>query len=206
MAKSNPRPAPRFTDAAEAVPASIARVGARIRRLRLGRSMGLVELGRHTGLSASLLSKLETGRNLPTLPTLQRIAMVFSVGLEHFFRDDDGRALKAVVRRDERLRFPDRPGAKAASYHFESLDFPAVDRRLSAYFAEFETVKEAGSITHEHPGVELVYVIEGELGLWHDGEETVLGEGDSVYLESCRPHGYRRLGSGPCRGLVVTVP
>jgi len=38
------------------------RIGERIKHLRLKKSMGLVELGRHTGLSASFLSQLETGR------------------------------------------------------------------------------------------------------------------------------------------------
>ena len=32
-----------------------------------------------------MLSQLETGKMVPTLPTLARIAMVFDVGLEHFF-------------------------------------------------------------------------------------------------------------------------
>ena len=40
--------------------------------------MGLVELGRHTGLSASFLSQLETGRVVPTLRNLARVAMVFT--------------------------------------------------------------------------------------------------------------------------------
>lgn len=182
------------------------RIGAKIRRLRLGRSMGLVELGRHTGLSASLLSKLETGKCLPTLVTLQRIAMVFSVGLDHFFSADGNTAARAVVRRGQRLRFPDRPGAAAPTYWFESLDFPAVNRRMSAYFADFEAVAEAGTVTHEHAGAELVYVIEGSLGLWHDGEEITLEKGDSIYLDSGRAHGYRRLGAKRCTGLVITVP
>ena len=42
------------------------RIGERIKRLRLKKSMGLVELGKHTGLSASFLSQLETGRVVPT--------------------------------------------------------------------------------------------------------------------------------------------
>ena len=41
------------------------RIGERIKHLRLKKSMGLVELGRHTGLSASFLSQLETGRVVP---------------------------------------------------------------------------------------------------------------------------------------------
>jgi DNA-binding XRE family transcriptional regulator len=52
------------------------RIGERIKRLRLKKSMGLVELGKHTGLSASFLSQLETGRVVPTLRNLARIAMV----------------------------------------------------------------------------------------------------------------------------------
>jgi transcriptional regulator with XRE-family HTH domain len=62
------------------------RIGERIRRLRLKKSMGLVELGKHTGLSASFLSQLETGRVVPTLRNLARIAMVFSKDLSYFFR------------------------------------------------------------------------------------------------------------------------
>jgi transcriptional regulator with XRE-family HTH domain len=61
-------------------------IGERIKRLRLKKSMGLVELGRHTGLSASFLSQLETGRVVPTLRNLARIAMVFSKDLSYFFR------------------------------------------------------------------------------------------------------------------------
>jgi transcriptional regulator with XRE-family HTH domain len=52
---------------------------------RLRKSMRLVELGKHTSLSAAMLSKLERGKLFPTLPTLIRIALVFGVGLEYFF-------------------------------------------------------------------------------------------------------------------------
>jgi len=60
-------------------------IGTKIRALRLKKKMGLVELGQHTGLSPALLSKIERGRLFPTLPTLLRVALVFSVGLEYFF-------------------------------------------------------------------------------------------------------------------------
>src|ERR1700683_174911 len=64
------------------------RIGERIKRLRLKESMGLVELGEPTGLSASFLSHLETDRVVPTLRTLSRIAMVFSKDLSYFFETD----------------------------------------------------------------------------------------------------------------------
>jgi len=60
-------------------------IGEKLRALRLKKKMGLVELGKHTGLSPALLSKIERCRLFPTLPTLLRIALVFGVGLEFFF-------------------------------------------------------------------------------------------------------------------------
>src|SRR5688572_7738615 len=57
-------------------------IGDKVRALRLRKKMALVELGRHTGLSAALLSKIERSNIYPPLPTLLRIAMVFGVGLD----------------------------------------------------------------------------------------------------------------------------
>src|SRR6186997_3645949 len=85
-------------------------IGTRIRTLRLKKKMGLVELGKHTGLSPAMLSKIERGRLHPTLPTLLRIALVFSVGLEFFFSGAREKPLVAVVRKKERIQLPDRPG------------------------------------------------------------------------------------------------
>ncbi|MBA3916002.1 MAG: helix-turn-helix transcriptional regulator, partial [Acidobacteriales bacterium] len=85
-------------------------LGEKLRALRLRKSMGLVELGKHTGLSPAMISKLERGKLFPTLPTLLRIALVFGVGLDYFFTDERKRHVVAIVRRDERLRFPEIPG------------------------------------------------------------------------------------------------
>src|SRR5215203_2616353 len=99
-------------------------IGPKLRALRLKKKMGLVELGRHTGLSAAMLSKIERGQLFPTLPTLLRIALVFSVGLDHFFSGARTKPVVAVVRPKDRLRFPERPEAADVVYEFESLDFP----------------------------------------------------------------------------------
>ena len=57
-------------------------IGEKLRGLRLRKKLGLVELGRHTGLSPALLSKLERGKMFPTLQTLLRISMVFGLDLD----------------------------------------------------------------------------------------------------------------------------
>jgi len=182
------------------------RIGAKLRALRLGRKLGLVELGRHTGLSPALLSKLETGPLHPTLPTLQRIAIVFGLGLDHFFAREEPGPPPLVHRREERLRFPDRAGTRIASYEFESLDFKALDRPLSAYYAEFRDIPANRAFGHAHSGVELVYVLGGRLELTVDGTTTLAGRGDSIYFDASRPHSYRRIGRTRCSAVVVTVP
>jgi transcriptional regulator with XRE-family HTH domain len=181
-------------------------IGQRLRSLRLRKKLGLVDLGRHTGLSPALLSKLETGRLYPTLPTLQRIALVFGVGLEHFFLRQDGVEPAIVHRREERLKFPDRADAGEPSYVFESLDFKALDRPISSYYVEFHPVAVDEAREHAHPGVELIYVIHGTLGLRIAGADLLIGAGDAVYLDATRRHSYRRLGKPRCTAIVVTSP
>jgi transcriptional regulator with XRE-family HTH domain len=178
-------------------------IGPRIRALRLKKSMGLVELGRHSGLSPALLSKVERGRLYPTLPTLLRIALVFSVGLDHFFAGP--RKPAAVVRRAERLRLPDTPDDDP-SFYFESLDFPIAERKLSGYFAEFVHPAPAKPRTHEHVGGELIYMLQGSLEVLIGDDSYRLKTGDSMYFDSGVPHAYRSRGGRPARALVVVSP
>lgn len=179
------------------------RIGPKIRALRLEKKLGLVQLGEHTGLSPAMLSKIERGQLFPTLPTLLRIALVFGVGLEHFFVEEE-RPLVAVIRKADRLRLPDRPEAKSPAYFFESLDFPVTDRRMEAYYAEFPADGPA-SEAHQHDGAELIYVLKGKLTVDVDGSETMLGEGDAMYFDPAAPHSYRQSGRSTATAVVVVV-
>lgn len=179
-------------------------IGPKLRELRLQKKMGLVELSGHTGLSAALLSKLERSKMYPTLPTLLRISMVFSVGLEYFFKREEPPV--TVVRSRDRIRFPEKTGRNKNSYHFESLDFPVKKKKLNAYLAEFAQLPVDDVKLHKHTGAEFIHVIEGKLGLYvRDGEQE-LAKGDSAYLLANVPHGYRRIGRSSCRAVVVSVP
>jgi transcriptional regulator with XRE-family HTH domain len=180
------------------------KIGQKIRRLRLRKGMGLVELGRHTGLSSALLSKLERGIMHPTLPTLLRISLVFSVGLEYFFNPDP-RPVVALVRKGERLRFPAEPGAASPAYHFESLDFPVSDPALNAYYADFHPATGEDAQPHTHPGVELLYLLAGELEIRIGEESYQLAGGDALYFDSTVPHGYRNAGAVLASAVVVTT-
>jgi len=180
-------------------------IGQKIRRLRLRRKLGLVQLGEHTGLSPALLSKIERGQIFPTLPTLQRIAMVFGVGLEHFFKKDGERPLHAVVRKKDRIRLPDKAKKTRPTYYFESLDYPVSESKLNGYYVEVEAQDEP-SEPHEHPGAEIIFVVRGELVVNLEGEDIALKEGDSMYFDSGHLHSYRRNGRSPCAAVVVVTP
>ncbi len=181
-------------------------IGEKLRGLRLKKKMGLVELGRHTGLSAALLSKVERGKLFPTLPTLLRIALVFSVGLEYFFTEDQRKQTVGIVRRSERKRFPERPEGGDISFYFESLDFAAVERKLNAYHAEFQQLQPGKARVHHHAGAEFVSVLRGKLEMIIAEIVHVLDSGDSIYFDSSLPHSYRRVSQKPCSAIVVTVP
>ncbi len=177
----------------------------KLRTLRLRRSMGLAQLAEHTGFSAAMLSRLENGRLVPTLPTLTRIAMVFSVGLEYFFSDPRKRHIVAVVRRSERKRFPSDPKSTPVPWHFESLDFRVNERKLSGYLAHFHPLPQEKVVAHYHPGVELLYLIAGKLEMTIGVETFQLSAGDSIYFDSMQKHSYRSLGKAACTAIVVTT-
>lgn len=178
-------------------------VAGKLRALRLRKKMRLVELAGHTGLSAAMLSKLERGRLFPTLPTLLRIALVFGVGLDHFFSEAKSRQALGLVRRRERTRFTERLGGRDTAWEFECLDFAATERRLNAYWVRFHA--PARPRAHEHGGAEFIHVLRGSLRLQVGGEEHELDEGDSIYFDSSQPHSYTKAGSATCEAIVVTT-
>ncbi len=181
-------------------------IGAKVRALRRSRRMGLVELGRHSSLSPSLLSKIERGRVCPPLGTLLRIAMVFSVGLDHFFSDDQRKPVVAISRAAQRRRFPNHHDMTRATYEFESLDFGATDRVSNSYLAHFAAMGGEEADPHTHSGFETIYVIDGSLVLTVAGRVIELDRGDSIYFDSSIPHTYRRTGDAECHAVVLTVP
>lgn len=179
-------------------------IGDRIKRLRLKKSMGLVELGRHTGLSASFLSQLETGRVVPTLRNLSRIAMVFSKDLSYFFESEPN-ALFRVHRRKERVRLP-QTGVASPTYFFESLGYMVPDRPMDPYFAEFiPLTKEMEPKAHMHPGFEFLYVLDGELEVHHGDQTCTLEPGDALYFDSSTPHSYHCAGKRAANAIIVTM-
>ena len=97
------------------------------------------------------------------------------------------------------------PGARDTAYRFESLDYPATERRFNCYLAEFFPIASDKRRPHDHAGVEFIYVISGTLSLHINDEEQVLEAGDTIYFDATVPHAYRRSGGRACTAVVVTA-
>src|ERR1700760_501462 len=152
-------------------------IGQKLRQLRLRKKIALTDLGKHTGLSASMLSQLENGKLVPTLPTLARIAMVFDVGLEHFFSDKRSRRMFNIIRSEDRLRFPELADSPIPGYFFEVLAFGTPNKQMSAYLADFPARGAEEVREHYHDGAEFIHVLEGLLAITYQSEEHTLRAG-----------------------------
>jgi transcriptional regulator with XRE-family HTH domain len=182
-----------------------ARLGERIKKLRLKRSMGLVELGRRTGLSASFLSQLETGRVVPTLRNLARIALVFGKDLSHFFDATDPHTQRVfrIQRKKDRVRLPH--GSPKTDYVSESFGILIPEGGLRPCKAEFFPGDEYQPFQpHNYPGTEMIYVLDGTLEVTRRGEPHVLGPRDVLYISGETQRSYRATGKNPAHALIIS--
>jgi transcriptional regulator with XRE-family HTH domain len=201
-------PTPEDANAASVDPAAAedllaaARLGERIKKLRLKRSMGLVELGRKTGLSASFLSQLETGRVVPTLRNLARIALVFDKDLSHFFDSGEQRIFR-VQRKKDRVRLA--MGGPEPDYIAESFGILIPEGGLRPCLAEFLPGNDRAPFhPKQYSGVEMVYVLSGSVAVERKGEPHQLNPRDVLYVSGETQRAYRSAGPGPAQALIIS--
>jgi len=174
-------------------------IGMKLRALRTQRRLTLSRLAAETGLSTALLSKLETDRMIPTLPTLATICRVYGVGMSHFFCEPD-RHILSITRKahlEGRAR-----GAEPV------VTIPLNSSRnscgLQAEVVEVPTgPSDALSGAYERDTCGLVYVIEGSLQVSSGGLNELLDAGDCLFVETQLPLVWNAAGKHPCRVLAV---
>ncbi len=180
-------------------------VGARIKQLRLKRSMGLVELGSKTGLSASFLSQLETGRVVPTLRNLARLSLVFNKDLSYFFQPDQHSFFR-VQRKKDRVRIP-QPRATNPSHIAESFGILVPDRNIGPCIAEFFPNKDVTPFRPQlYQGHEMVYVISGSIDVEFGNRRDTLDEGDVAYLDANTTRNFRCSTEQSATALIISMP
>jgi transcriptional regulator with XRE-family HTH domain len=180
-------------------------LGTKLKQLRLRRSMGLVELGQRSGLSASYLSQLETGRVVPTLRNLSRIAMVHNVDLSYLFSDKKRNRFQTSKAKD-RIRIPF--GSKENPFMLsQSMSALIPDRRIVPCIAELRPDR-GDAVFEAHPfrGFEFSFVMEGSVSVTTSQRSEVLNEKDVVWIDGSAKRQYRCVSSIAAKVLIISFP
>lgn len=173
-------------------------IGTKLRALRTKKNLTLSRLAAETGLSTALLSKLETDRMIPTLPTLATISRVYGVGLGHFFSEAARHSIS--ITRKAHLQATARTQEPVKSI---PLNATSESPRLVVQMVEFPEGGASCTTEGSHETSGLVYVLEGQLQLDSGGMQEVLEQGDCAYMESEMAMSWSAAGKHRCRVLTV---
>jgi transcriptional regulator with XRE-family HTH domain len=180
-------------------------LGARLKSLRLRRSLGLVELGQRTGLSPSYLSQLETGRVVPTLRNLARIAMAHKVDLASFFTVPKRNLFRTSKAKD---RISISIGPKERPFMLsQSLSALIPDRRIVPCIAELRPGPDSETFdARPFDGLEFSYVMQGSVSLTTTQQSEVLQESDAIWIEGGARRQYKCVSDGPAKVMIISFP
>lgn len=178
-------------------------LGAQIRLLRRRLDLSVADLAGASGISVGMMSKIENGQISPSLKTVQALAGALSVPVSSLFASVEERQDCSFVAAGQGLSI-ERRGTKAGHIY-----------RLLGHLLRGEMVVEPYMIalgetaqphtSFSHVGVELLYMIEGEVEYRHGGEVYTLRPGDTMMFDSSAQHGPERLVKHPIRYLSIIV-
>jgi transcriptional regulator with XRE-family HTH domain len=191
-------------------------IGSRLRKERERVGISQRELARRIGLSASLISQIESAQSKPSVSTLYAIVTELGVSVDDVFRGHgdqaDGGALDAdhrdagtghdpVVHPDDRHVIDLASGVRwerLTTHLHEDVDFLHVIYDVGGSSA-------GDDVMMRHPGREYGYILSGHLGVQLGFEQHKLGPGDSIGFDSTTPHRLWNLGDEPVHGIWFVV-
>ncbi len=169
----------------------LAAVGPRLRALRLERGRTLGDLSAITGISASTLSRLESGQRRPNLELLLPLAQAYGVPLDDL--------VGAPQTGDPRIHL--RPVAAANGETFVPLT-----RRpggLQAYKLVLSPSRGQTPDPRVHEGYEWIYVLNGRLRLVLGDQDLVLVPGEAAEFDTRVPHWFSTADREPVEILTL---
>jgi transcriptional regulator with XRE-family HTH domain len=164
-------------------------LGPRIRKLRKARDRTLDSLAQEIGLTKGYLSKVETGRQVPPLATLSKLAKALGTDLASLVetspRGQEPYRGISVVRASERRNVV--RGGTSFGYDYESLVQSASGKHMSPFLFTFpaQILKE---VFFEHGGEEMIFVLSGVVEFEVGAETFELTPGDCIYFDPRQRH------------------
>ncbi len=192
--------------------AALDAIGERLREERVNAGISQRELARRLGLSASLISQLESGLSKPSVGTLYAIVTELGVSLDKVIRGEDfaeGSPTEApiasirspLVHPDERQSIDLASGVRWEELNAETED--GVDFLHAIYEVGGASTPDESLMRHH--GREYGYIITGQLGIQIGFEEYQLNPGDSIAFDSTTPHRLYNRGDEPVHAVWFVV-
>jgi transcriptional regulator with XRE-family HTH domain len=204
---SQPHPTPHSESVSEAAPPPTERslqraLGLRIRSLRRMLDLSVADFATAAGISNGMLSKIENGQISPSLSTLQSIAAALGVPIAGLFTTVDERLHCSFVRTGEGVTIQ-RRGTKLG-HAYELLGHVPGEVAIEPYLITLRQDAVAHT-AFQHAGLELIYMLSGELIYRHDEAAYHLRPGDTLLFDSGALHGPQDLLVLPATYLSVIV-
>jgi transcriptional regulator with XRE-family HTH domain len=190
-----------------ALPAILPRVnalGARVKALRQERGLLQKQVAEKAGLTASMVSQIESGRLNPTLTTLRKVADAFGISIPELLEPPAGARTVYISRKQEHplVSFED------CAERWMVLGAGLFDGKIRAVVSTLGG-RARGVSTDKvriKPGqMKLFYVLEGKVALRYVDKAYRMTEGDSALVDGAAPHGWDNLGRRRARVLWVIL-
>ncbi len=182
-------------------------IGREVRAFRRQQGMTVADLSAVTGVSIGMLSKIENGITSPSLTTLQILSHAFSTPLTSFFRGFEERREVVHVKAGAAVEI-ERAGTRAG-HQYNLLGHIGSNSSGVVVEPYLITLTDASDVfpTFQHDGIELLFMLEGEVEYRHGDRLFVLQPGDSLLFDADAQHGPETLIRLPARYLsVITYP
>lgn len=178
-------------------------IGRELRALRHQQSITVADLSRMTGISIGMLSKIENGQTSPSLTTLKALAEALSVPLTAFFRRFEEHRPAVHTRAGQGVEM-EREGTRAGHQYrlLGHLGSNASGVVVEPYLITL-TAESDRFPAFQHDGVELIYMLEGEVHYRHSQQVYALKPGDTLFFDADAPHGPEELVDLPARYLSI---
>ena len=186
-------------DEAEAMTA----LGQRIKAFRAERALQQRQLAEKAGLTASMLSQIESGRLTPSLPTLGKLAAALGVSIGALF--EPAPAGRLLVSRKADYPVVSFDGTTEKWHVLGAGLFQGKIRAVMSTLGPRSRGVKTDKVVIEPGQMKLFYVIEGKVALQYNGDNHVLEAGDSAYLDGGTTHGWENVGSRIAKVLWVIL-
>jgi len=196
------QPKARADGAAGELERIVGSIGLKVFSLRKRMGLSLQQLGERSDVSAAAIHKIEQGGMVPTITTLLKIAGALGRPVSYFVEEDIGRDDVAV------LTPPDEDRPVYTSHKgitLNSVTGPYGRFLLAGARATVAPGANSGRKPMQHPGEELVHVIEGLLEFTVTGQLYQVGIGSTLHFRGDQPHTWRNPGTTEARAVWMAL-